>query len=213
MRCKSCKKKIENENLYRCPHCGKPLPKKKEKDRGELISIYGFFAVSFVFVVMNFFGLFFECSQYDSATMIIAIVVYLIALPFVFGNYKGLNRSVADAVAVVLSVPFIVNWIICFAQKSEYFAVGTYPTVYYFSVLVSIVLIDMIMVLKAFGTIKSGEIAKWLCLGIGAAEAIFTIVFYSGSNSLKAVAIAIVAINAFMPGYISYHIISRDSKI
>lgn len=212
MRCKNCKKNIENENLFRCPHCGKPLPKKEKRDTKELASVISFFAVSFAFVVLNFFSLFFKCDYYNSATIVIGIVVYLVALPFVFGNYKGLKRSVADIFAVALSLPFLANWIIGFFQKSDYLASDVFPIVYYFSVLVNILIIDIIMILKAFGTIKDGKIVKWVCLALGVAEAVFSIVFYAGINVVLPMAVAIIAFNAFMPGFIAYHIISRDGK-
>ncbi len=212
MRCKNCKSIIENENLYRCPHCGKAIPKKKKIDKSELVSAGTFFAVSFVFIVLNFFGLFFTCNQYDSATIAVTIVVYLVSVPFIFGNYKGLSRSAVDCVGIVLSIPFIVNWAVCFAAYPEYFAINTFSTVYYFSVIASILLIDTVVLLKILGVFRDGKIAKWICLAIGAAEAAFTAAFHAYMHGYKVIAVIILAFNAFMPGFITYHILSRDGK-
>lgn len=212
MRCKNCKNKIENENLFRCPHCGKPIPKKKKRDVKEFASIISFFAVSFIFVILNFFSLFFKCDYYNSAAIVIGIVVYLVALPFVFGNYKGLKRSVADIFAILLSLPFLANWIVGFARNSDYLASYLISAVYYFSVLANIIIIDIIMLLKASGVIGNGKIIKWVCLALGVAEGIFSIVFYAEMNIIQPMAVSIIAFNAFMPGFIAYHIISRDNK-
>ncbi|MCQ2484024.1 MAG: hypothetical protein MJ168_01675 [Clostridia bacterium] len=212
MRCKNCKKNIENENLFRCPHCGKPIQKKKKRDVKELASVISFFAISFIFVVLNFFSLFFKCDYYNSAAIVIGIVVYLVILPFVFGNYKGMKRSVADIFGVVLSLPFLANWIVGFAKNSDYLASDVKSIVYYFSVLANILIIDIIMILKASGAIGNGKIIKWVCLALGVIEGIFSIVFYAGLNVVQPMAIAIIAFNALMPGFIAYHIISRDSK-
>lgn len=212
MRCKNCKNIIENENLYRCPHCGKPIPKKKKLDKSELLSVGSFFAVSFIFIVLNFFALFFTCNQYNSATVAVTIVVYLVAVPFIFGNYKGLGRTAVDCVGIVLSIPFIINWVICFASYSDYFTFSTLSIVYYFSVIVSILLIDIVVMLKIFGAFRDGKVAKWICLAIGVAEAAFTVAYHVDIHSYKVIAVIILAFNAFMPGFITYHILSRDGK-
>lgn len=44
MRCKNCKKEI-NPNFIKCPHCGKPIKRKKQRDKKELALSVGFFGV------------------------------------------------------------------------------------------------------------------------------------------------------------------------
>lgn len=212
MRCKSCKKKIENENLFRCPHCGKPIEKKKKKDPKELMSIIPFFAVGAVFVVLNFFGLFFKCDYYTPAAIIISIVLFFVLIPFVFGNYKGMNRAVADWFGVVLSVPFIVNWAMSFIPNSSTLAFDTLGTMYCFSVPAVLIINDVILILKSSGIIGSGKTVKWICLGLGIAEFAFTIVFYSITKDIKVLAMLVLAINALLPAYSAFHIISRDDR-
>ena len=212
MRCKSCRKTIDNENLYRCPHCGKPIVKKKKKDPKELMSIIPFIAVSALYLVINFAGFFFKCDYYNLAVLMIAFVLYLIELPFIFGNYKGMSRAVADGIAVAVSVPFIVNWFAATFAKISTLAVNPLSTVYYFSVLAVLIVNDVILILKASGIIGSGKIAKWICLSTGLAEAAFTFVFFAITKDVKLLAVLVMAVNSLLPAFTAYHVISRDSR-
>lgn len=92
MRCKNCKKEV-NPNFKRCPHCGKPITPKKKKDPKDLALSLGFFGVGTFFVILAFFSLFFKCDYYSEIAMMIAVIVLLICLPFIYGNYKGLSQK------------------------------------------------------------------------------------------------------------------------
>ena len=212
MRCKNCKQKIENENLYRCPHCGKQLVKKKKKDPKESAELISFLAVSGIYVVLNLFSLSFSCKYYSTAALIIGIVVFLIAVPFILGNFSKLSRSIGDIMAIAVALPFIANWCAVFVPDSYTLAVNAYTSAYYFSVIGVLIITVVILILKALGTIKNGGAAKWICLGMGIAEMIFSIAFYAPSAKIKAFAIMIIAINSLFPCYVAYHIISKDGK-
>lgn len=212
MRCKSCKKTIENENLFRCPHCGKPIVKKKKADPVELASLIPFIVVSALYLVVSFAGFFFKCDCYNSAVLMIAFVMYLIGLPFLFGNYKGMSRSVADVLAVVISVPFVVNWFAATFANISTLAVDAFSTVYYFSVIAVLIVSDVILILKASGIIDSGKVAKWVCLGLGLAEFAFTFAFFGTTKEIKFLGMLVMAVNSLLPAFTAYHVISRDSR-
>lgn len=212
MRCKNCKTIIENPNLLRCPKCGKPVPKKKKIDKKELLNTVPFGVVSAIYVVFTFIALFFKCDYYNMTAVIISLIVYLVMLPFVFGNYKGLNRAVADCFGIAISLPFIANWYGVFVPNAHTLAINPFATAYYFSVIGSLILVDVILLLKALETIKTGKIAKWICLAAGIAEAVFGIVFYVDSKSIKVLAILVIAIFNFVPCFVGYNIISKDDK-
>ena len=110
MRCKNCKKEI-NPNFFKCPHCGKPIKHKKKRDGAELALTAGFFGVGALFVILTFFSLFFTCAYYSEIAMIIAVIVFLICVPFIFGNYQGLSQRASEILGAVVSLPFIGNWL------------------------------------------------------------------------------------------------------
>ena len=56
MRCKNCKKEI-NPNFIKCPHCGKSIKRKKQRDKKELALSVGFFGVGTLFVILALFML------------------------------------------------------------------------------------------------------------------------------------------------------------
>ena len=210
MRCKSCKKKIENENLYRCPHCGKPIVKKKKADSKELLSIGSFVVISAIYVLLNFMGLFFKCDYYNPTAIIIGIIVYLIVFPFAFGNYKNMSRQTVSVLGIIVSLPLIANWIIGFVKYP--LVRDPLSTAYYFTVIGIYLITDILLILKAAGTVKKGEILKWIFLAMGVIGFLFTIVFYAITKEIKIFAIAIIAVNAFIPSFVSYHTTSRDSR-
>ena len=210
MRCKNCKKKIENENLYRCPHCGKPVVKKKKVDPKELFSVASFSVVSAIYILLNFMGLFFQCDYYNMTSIVIGIVVYLVIFPFAVGNFNGISRNAVSATGIIVSLPLIANWIVEFI--SHPLAKDGLSTAYYFSVIGIYALTDLFLLLKIFGTVKKSEILKWIFLAMGAVGFIFTIVYYAITGELKAFAIAIIAVNALIPSFVAYHTASRDSK-
>lgn len=210
MRCKSCKKKIENENLFRCPHCGKPIVKKKKTDPKEILSIGSFVIISAIYVLLNFMGLFFKCDYYNMTSIVIGIIVYLITFPFTFGNYKGMNRQTASVFGIIVSLPLIANWIVCFV--SQPLARDALSTAYYFTVIGIYLITDILLLLKAFGTITKSEILKWIFLALGVIGFLFTIVYYAITKEIKAFAIMIIAVNAFIPSFVAFHTTSRDSR-
>lgn len=212
MRCKSCKQKIENENLFRCPHCGKPIVKKKKKDPKELISTIAFLAVSGAYAIINFAGFFFKCDYYNMAALLIALIVYVMAMPFIIGSYKGISRSAADIIAAVISVPFIANWFAASFNNLSTLTIDGLSTAYYFSVPAVLIIVDLILIFKAAGIIPDGKIFKWICLALGAAEFVFTAVFYSITKDVKTLAILVMAINSLLPAFAAYHVISRDGR-
>lgn len=210
MRCKSCKKKIENENLYRCPHCGKPIVKKKKADPKELFSIGSFVIISAIYVLLNFMGLFFKCDYYNPTAIIIGIIVYLIVFPFVFGNNKNISRQTASVLGIIVSLPLIANWIIGFVKYP--LVRDPLSTAYYFTVIGIYLITDILLILKAAGTVSKSEILKWIFLALGIIGFLFTIVFYAITKEIKAFAIAVIAVNAFIPSFVAYHTTSRDSR-
>lgn len=212
MRCKNCKKQIENENYFRCPHCGKPIQKKKEIDKKELLSVVPFTVISGIYIVLTFCALFFTGNIYNKATLVISLVVYLVMFPFLFGNYKGMKRSVADTLAIITTLPFIASWGVSFLDSTNPLMVDNFSAVYLFSIIGVILIVDIILMLKATEVIKSGRIVKWICVGLAVAIAAFTVTFYAIDGRAKLLAILVVAANAFIPPYMAYHVISRDSR-
>lgn len=210
MRCKNCKKNIENENLYRCPHCGKPIVKKKKSDPKELMSVGSFAVASAIYVLLNFMGLFFKCDYYNMTSIVIGIIVYLVVFPFTIGNFKGISRNAVSVTGIIVSLPLIANWLVCFI--SHPLARDVFSTAYYFTVIGIYVITDIILILKAAGTLTKSEIMKWVFLALGIIGFVFTVVFYSVTKEIKILAIAIIAVNAFIPSFVAYHTTSRDSK-
>lgn len=210
MRCKSCKKKIENENLYRCPHCGKPIVKKKRAEPKELLSIGSFIIISIIYVLFNFLGLFFKCDYYNPTSIVIGMVIYLVTFPFTLGNFKGMSRNTVSILGVLVSLPLIANWIIEFVKYP--LARDALSTAYYFTVIGIYLITDILLILKAAGTLNKGEILKWIFFAMGVIGFLFTIVFYAITNEIKLFAILIIAVNAFIPSFVAYHITSRDSR-
>ena len=210
MRCKNCKSKIENENLFRCPHCGKPLTKKEKKEPKELVRLIAFIAVSGLYIIMNFFSLFFQCDYYNTAALIIGIVMYMVAIPFVFGDW--VSKTAGNIFALAVSVPYIASWCASFVPNSYTLAVDGYTSAYYFSVIGVIAVVDIIVILNMVGKDGKKSAAKWICLALGFVEAVFSIVFYAPTAQIKALAIIIIAVNCFMPAYIAYYVISKNDR-
>ena len=102
MRCKNCKKEI-NPNFIKCPHCGKSIKRKKQRDKKELALSVGFFGVGTLFVILAFFSLFFKCAYYSEIAMIISVIVFLVCVPFIYGNYKGLPQKTAEILGAATS--------------------------------------------------------------------------------------------------------------
>lgn len=212
MRCPKCKNKIENENLYRCPHCGKVIKKKEKRDPKELASLISFITVSGVYIMLNFIGLFFSCDYYNIASLAIGIVVFLIAVPFILGSFHNIAPSFGDWTAFAVSIPFFINWFATFVPHCYSLSINSYDTAYYFSVVGVIAIVDSVIILKALGTIKSGKIIKWFCLALGIAEAVFTFVYYLPFATLSLLAIMIIAINNLLPAFVIFYTIMKDSK-
>lgn len=212
MRCKNCKKKIENPDLFRCPHCGKKIERKKKVDTGSLALSIAFPVVTIAFVVISFFSFFFDCYYYSTPAMIISAVVVIIAVPFMFGNYKGMKSSTAEVMTAIVSIPFIVNWGIVFIGNSESLDRGGLYSAYYICVVASMAVCDALLILKAFGVIKSGKFVSWIALACGLFAAAFSVFFYVHIGAVKAFAIIVVVIQAFTPQYFAFHVMMKDEQ-
>lgn len=211
MRCKNCKKEI-NPNFIKCPHCGKPIKRKKQRNKKELALSVGFFGVGTLFVILAFFSLFFKCAYYSEIAMIISVIVFLVCVPFIYGNYKGLPQKTAEILGAVLSLPFIGNWlaIVVFAKVSVNY--GGLADFYYIFSLAAFVLTDIILLLRAADVFKRSYPLSWLSLALGIANVIFTVVYFAISGVAKSLAVAIIAAQALLPEYMAFHILMTDYR-
>lgn len=212
MRCKNCKKKIENPNFLRCPHCGKPIQVKKKADPKQLIMGTAFTFVCVLFVIVSFFSFFFKCDYYSTPVMIIAAVVLMIAVPFIFGNYSGVKPKAAEIITAAVSIPFIVNWAVVFIGHSESLDRGGLYSAYYISILLTVLASDVLLLLKAAGAIKNGKIICWIVLSLGIAAAAFSIFFYVYIGAVKPFAIMIITVQSFTPGYLAFHVLMKAEQ-
>lgn len=212
MRCKNCKKKIENPNYIKCPHCGKPIKKRKSRDPKSTALSAGFFSVGALFVILTFFSFSFKCAYYSEAAMIISIIVFLISLPFIYGNYKGLNAHVPEILAAVVSLPFIANWfaIVVFAKVSVNY--GGLSNIYYISTLAILLLTDIILLLRAAEVLKRPLVLSWVALSLGIVAVVFTIVYFSVAGVAKSFAVLIIAAQCLLPSYMAFHVLISDYR-
>lgn len=211
MRCKNCKKEI-NPNYFKCPHCGKPIKRKKKRDHAELALTAGFFGVGALFVILTFFSLFFSCAYYSEIAMIIAVIVFLICVPFIFGNYHGLSQRSSEILGAVVSLPFIGNWlaVVVFAKVSVNY--GGLSNAYYIYIIAALVLVDVILLLRAAGILKKPFILAWISLALGIASVVFTLVYFLSSGVAKGFAVTIITVQALLPEYMAFHILMTDHR-
>ena len=211
MRCKNCKKEI-NPNFFKCPHCGKPIKRKKKRDHAELALTAGFFGVGALFVILTFFSLFFSCAYYSEIAMIIAVIVFLICVPFIFGNYHGLSQRSSEILGAVVSLPFIGNWlaVVVFAKVSVNY--GGLSNAYYIYIIAALVLVDVILLLRAAGILKKPFILAWISLALGIASVVFTLVYFLSSGVAKGFAVTIITVQALLPEYMAFHILITDYR-
>ena len=211
MRCKNCKKEI-NPNFFKCPHCGKPIKHKKKRDGAELALTAGFFGVGALFVILTFFSLFFTCAYYSEIAMIIAVIVFLICVPFIFGNYQGLSQRASEILGAVVSLPFIGNWlaVVVFAKVSVNY--GGLSNAYYIYIIAALVLVDVILLLRAAGILKKPFILAWISLALGIASVVFTLVYFLYSGVAKGFAVTIITVQALLPEYMAFHILMTDYR-
>ena len=211
MRCKNCKKEI-NPNYFKCPHCGKPIKHKKKRDGAELALTAGFFGVGALFVILTFFSLFFTCAYYSEIAMIIAVIVFLICVPFIFGNYHGLSQRSSEILGAVVSLPFIGNWlaVVVFAKVSVNY--GGLSNAYYIYIIAALVLVDIILLLRAAGILKKPFILAWISLALGIASVVFTLVYFLSSGVAKGFAVTIITAQALLPEYMAFHILMTDHR-
>lgn len=211
MRCKNCKKEI-NPNYFKCPHCGKPIKRKKKRDHAELALTAGFFGVGALFVILTFFSLFFSCAYYSEIAMIIAVIVFLICVPFIFGNYHGLSQRSSEILGAVVSLPFIGNWlaVVVFAKVSVNY--GGLSNAYYIYIIAALVLVDVILLLRAAGILKKPFILAWISLALGIASVVFTLVYFLSSGVAKGFAVTIITAQALLPEYMAFHILMTDHR-
>lgn len=211
MRCKNCKKEI-NPNYFKCPHCGKPIKRKKKRDHAELALTAGFFGVGALFVILTFFSLFFSCAYYSEIAMIIAVIIFLICVPFIFGNYHGLSQRSSEILGAVVSLPFIGNWlaVVVFAKVSVNY--GGLSNAYYIYIIAALVLVDVILLLRAAGILKKPFILAWISLALGIASVVFTLVYFLSSGVAKGFAVTIITAQALLPEYMAFHILMTDYR-
>ena len=211
MRCKNCKKEI-NPNFFKCPHCGKPIKRKKKRDRAELALTAGFFGIGALFVILTFFSLFFNCAYYSEIAMIIAVIVFLICVPFIFGNYHGLSQRSSEILGAVVSLPFIGNWlaVVVFAKVSVNY--GGLSNAYYIYIIAALVLVDVILLLRAAGILKKPFILAWISLALGIVSVVFTLVYFLSSGVAKGFAVTIITVQALLPEYMAFHILLTDHR-
>lgn len=211
MRCKNCKKEI-NPNFFKCPHCGKPIKHKKKRDGAELALTAGFFGVGALFVILTFFSLFFTCAYYSEIAMIIAVIVFLICVPFIFGNYQGLSQKASEILGAVVSLPFIGNWlaVVVFAKVSVNY--GGLSNAYYIYTIAALVLVDVILLLRAAGILKKPLILAWISLALGIISVVFTLVYFLYSGVAKGFAVTIITVQALLPEYMAFHILMTDYR-
>lgn len=211
MRCKNCKKEI-NPHYFKCPHCGKPIKRKKKRDHAELALTAGFFGVGALFVILTFFSLFFSCAYYSEIAMIIAVIVFLICVPFIFGNYHGLSQRSSEILGAVVSLPFIGNWlaVVVFAKVSVNY--GGLSNAYYIYIIAALVLVDVILLLRAAGILKKPFILAWISLALGIASVVFTLVYFLSSGVAKGFAVTIITAQALLPEYMAFHILMTDHR-
>ena len=211
MRCKNCKKEI-NPNFFKCPHCGKPIKHKKKRDGAELALTAGFFGVGALFVILTFFSLFFTCAYYSEIAMIIAVIVFLICVPFIFGNYQGLSQRTSEILGAIVSLPFIGNWlaVVVFAKVSVNY--GGLSNAYYIYTIVALVLVDVILLLRAAGILKRPFLLAWISLALGIVSVVFTLVYFLYSGVAKGFAVTIITVQALLPEYMAFHILMTDYR-
>ena len=211
MRCKNCKKEI-NPNYFKCPHCGKPIKRKKKRDHAELALTAGFFGVGALFVILTFFSLFFSCAYYSEIAMIIAVIVFLICVPFIFGNYHGLSQRSSEILGAVVSLPFIGNWlaVVVFAKVSVNY--GGLSNAYYIYIIAALVIVDVILLLRAAGILKKPFILAWISLALGIASVVFTLVYFLSSGVAKGFAVTIITAQALLPEYMAFHVLITDYR-
>ena len=209
MRCKNCKKEI-NPNYFKCPHCGKPIKRKKKRDHAELALTAGFFGVGALFVILTFFSLFFSCAYYSEIAM--TVIVFLICVPFIFGNYHGLSQRSSEILGAVVSLPFIGNWlaVVVFAKVSVNY--GGLSNAYYIYIIAALVLVDVILLLRAAGILKKPFILAWISLALGIASVVFTLVYFLSSGVAKGFAVTIITAQALLPEYMAFHILITDYR-
>lgn len=206
LRCKHCKAKIENENLYRCPSCGKKLEKKEKAVNKGNVNLLLLAVVSLVYYIINFLSLFFKCGYYNTACIISAMILFLIALPFIYADKFGTGRVLPRTFGVLITVPFIADKFISFLPKMDTMAIDALSTVYYFFVPAAVILCAILLIMDVPALINE-KVSSGICLFLALAGFLFTCIFYGYTHDVKAFAAVVIAVNALMPCYCAYHII------
>lgn len=210
MRCKNCKKKIENPNLIRCPHCGKQLPKKKEYDWHKLSLTIAFSAVSVVYLVTCFITFFYDCLYYSKGAMIIQLIVFMVALPFVFGNDKHISRPLMAGGSIALSLAFIANYISAFS--TNYFEVmkDGLCEPYFFGCMGLIFVSIIIQLLNAVKIIKKEFAFSFVSLGLAVAGAALTVAYFAITGVVRPYAVFVLVLQAFIPSFMGFHVFMKE---
>lgn len=212
MRCNNCRKKIDNPNLIRCPHCGRALKKRKKRAPAQTALSISFIAVMVAFIVFAFLSFFFNCDYYSIPAMIISAIVISVAIPFIYGNYENITSRAVCFIAAATSVPLIANWVIIFFFSEGSLDRGGAFSAYYIIMLAIPVVCDVILILRANGVIKQGRVVSLFVLALGFAAAGYSIYFYAGQRLIKAFAIVIIAVEVFVLPYITFYVLNREGS-
>lgn len=210
MRCKNCKKKIENPNLIRCPHCGKQLPKKKEYNWRKLSLTIAFSAVSIVYLVTCFITFFYDCSYYSKSAMIIQLIVFMVSLPFVFGNENNISRPLMSGGCIAMSLAFLADYITVFS--TNYFDVMTNRLCepYFFGCMGLIFVSIIIQLLNAVNIIKKEFAFSFVSLGLAVAGAALTVAYFAITGVVRPYAVYVLVLQAFIPMFMGFHVLMKE---
>ncbi len=210
MRCKNCKKKVENENLLRCPHCGKMMPKKKQIDKKKLILTIGFVLIAVSCFVFSFLSFFFKSSFYSSAVMIVGIILFAICIPFMLGGFAGVRKKHTELFAAIASIPFIANWFAVFIKGSESVDFGGFSTAYNWIELGLVLICDVVLMLSFAEIIKNTKVMSFIALGFTAVSLVLTPVYFSTCTTIRAIGIIIITIQTIMPTYMAFYTLNKE---
>lgn len=212
MRCKNCRKEI-NPNFLKCPYCGKPIVHRKKKDSKDLALSIGFFGVGTVFVIFAFLSLFFKCAYYSEIAMIIEVIIFLVCVPFIYGNYRGLSTKASEIISSILTLPFIGNWlaIVVFAKVSVNY--GGLSNIYYIFCIIALTLTEILLLFRAGGLFKKPLVLSWIAFSLGIASSVFSIAYFVYYGVAKPFAVAIISIQSLLPEYMAFHVLISDHKI
>lgn len=188
------------------------MKKKKKSDPAQTALSISFIVVMVAFTVFAFLSFFFNCDYYSIPAMIISAVVVTVAIPFIYGNYENITSRAVCFIAAATSVPLIANWVIIFFFSDGSLDRGGAFSAYYIIMLAILIVCDVILILRAYGVIKQGRAVSFFVLALGFAAAGYSIYFYTEQKLVKAFAIVIIAVEAFVLPYITFYVLNREGS-